>query len=151
LFAIYGKDVANTWLSSFGTYIIGAVKGVETTKYLSELIGRKRIRVYSPSYSDNGDGRLTRSDTYQEQDRAVFAPEQFARELGANQNGARLLLFTGGDYVYMVDAKHLSSDQTKQRRASTVPAAWTSADWPSPIDLAIANQLRAEQEQADEE
>jgi type IV secretory pathway TraG/TraD family ATPase VirD4 len=133
-------------LSSFGTYIIGAVKGVETTKYLSEMIGRKRIRVYTPSFSDTGDGRLTRSDTYQEQDRAVISPDVFSRQLGANENGARLLIFTGDDYVYMLDAKHLTSNQKKELRAPTLPADWLAPGFPTAQHIAEANQRKKQAE-----
>lgn len=139
LYEVYGREVANTWLSGFGTFIIGAVKGTETTKYLTEMIGRKRIKVYSPSYSDG-----TRSDTYQEQDRAVISSDKFARKLGANENGVRLILFTGDDYAYIIDAKHLTSEQQNQKRKPTKPAAWLNPDFSTAFDVAVANQVRKE-------
>ncbi|MDB2705283.1 type IV secretion system DNA-binding domain-containing protein [Pseudomonadota bacterium] len=146
LYEVYGRDVAQTWLSGFGTHIIGTLKGVETTQWLSDMLGKKRIRVYVPSFSSDSNSR-TRSDSYQEQDRYVVNPDQFSRELGTHGLGGRLILFLGDDYVYMVDAVHLSDEIKSQKRVAIKPARWTSPEWPSAYDAAIATQINKQKEE----
>lgn len=150
LFEIYGKEVAQTWLSNFGTYIVGSLAGVDTTRWLSDMVGTKRMRVYSSSFSNDGVNIGSRTDSYQEQDRAVIEPTDFKRLLGTMEAGARVALFTGDDYIYIVDACHLTKEQKRTKRLPTVPAAWTKPEWPSALDVATAEEVVAERERASE-
>lgn len=150
LFELYGKEVAQTWLSNFGTYVIGKLSGVDTTKWLSDTVGKKRIRVFSASYSNDGVNVGSRTDSYQEQDRAVIQPEEFSRLLGVHETGVRVALFTNDDYLYIVDSVSLTHEQTKPKRLHTVPANWTKSEWPSAHDVAIAEQVVSDREKAGE-
>ncbi|NOR70360.1 MAG: type IV secretion system DNA-binding domain-containing protein [Methylomarinum sp.] len=135
---IYGNNITQTWLSNFSTLIVGKLGGADTTKYLSDLVGKRKIRRYQPSFSNDGQNMPSRTDQYVEEEVTVIRQEEWTTELGFQGDSMRMCVLTGDEYAYFFDAATLGNEMKRIKRKAHVPARWTASDWPSAIDVAIA-------------
>ncbi|WP_031482023.1 type IV secretion system DNA-binding domain-containing protein [Maridesulfovibrio frigidus] len=106
---IYSDNVADSWLSMIGTTILCRTQGKDSPRWLSELIGNRKIEklTVSTSFSDTPAGggnaqQFTKNYSYQEKDEPVV-PSQIissSKELGPwNNKGLRAILHTNTDVV----------------------------------------------------
>lgn len=77
--AMYGKDKRNALVSNLATQFFGAVSGMETAKYVSEMIGKEYQMVKSvnagTSTSHSGDNQ-SQGSSYSEQNRDIMKPQE---------------------------------------------------------------------------
>jgi hypothetical protein len=122
---LYGRETAEAWASMIGTYLICRTQGRETPRWLSELIGQRKILRYRPSYSGSAfaseDGR-TRQDNWEEVEEPVIRSEEITTTLGSRREGIEALFFSGGDTVYRLIWPY---PEKEQLRPAVVPAPWT--------------------------
>lgn len=138
---IYGGEEMESWSSIVGTYLIGRTQGKEIAGWLSDLIGDRKYKKYSPTYSSalyNQTEAPTRTDQYQIIEEAVVSPDEFQSLLG-NDKGIKALFLPGGNDVYLLRWPYLDDGANKQRRPASVPARWTSPDFPSAADLIVSD------------
>ncbi|AUZ85144.1 type IV secretion system DNA-binding domain-containing protein [Methylophaga nitratireducenticrescens] len=135
---VYGNDVTTTWLSSFGTMIVGRLSGADTSEWVSKFYGKRKILRYQPSYSNDGTAAPSRTDQWVEDDIPVVRQEEFTSGLGPDADGVTVFVTTGDDFVYELEGRHLTATEKKQKRPATMPARWTDADWPSAANVAMA-------------
>lgn len=123
---VYSENDMESWLSNIGTYVLVQVMGFDTTSWLTKEIGQRTIMRYSPSSSlNNTDQQVSTSESYIKEQEDVISTDEWARLLGGKKEGVRVAVHTGKDYVYLLDAKHLTSEQKSKKRASHKPANWT--------------------------
>ncbi|MBN8702767.1 MAG: type IV secretory system conjugative DNA transfer family protein [Bacteroidetes bacterium] len=84
--AMYGKDKRNALVSNLATQFFGNVSGLETAKYVSELVGREYRYVESvnlgESTNDSGSSQ-NQGKSYSEQHREILKPQDmFSLEQG---------------------------------------------------------------------
>ena len=104
---VYGPDMAESWASIAGTYIIGRTQGVETPQWLSRLLGKRRVKIYDPQFSRNfGQGQsgrsISKSENWKTEEMDLMRPETFSEELGEVKSGVKMLVWSGGRIVYKV-------------------------------------------------
>ena len=137
---IYSKDTVEAWTSIVGTYLIGRTGGRDTQKWLSELIGSRKIKKYRISYTrDPGasDAASGRQDAWEEVEEPVIRPEELSTTLGRRKNGMECLYLPGGDTVYRLIWPF--PPKTKVRPV-IIPAEWTEGPRPAPQVPADAGQ-----------
>lgn len=122
---IYGDRIAETWAANVGTYFIGRTQGVETAKFLADLIGKEKVRKYMPVYSGGyrGSTAEARQDSWQESDEYLIRPDEMSSDLGKRKDGVDVLLMTGGAYAYLLRWPFI---QASKIRPSVVAADWTT-------------------------
>lgn len=133
---IYGKDTAEAWTSMAGTYLIGRTGGRDTQKWLSELIGSRKLKKYRISYTREpgaSDVASGRQDAWEEIEEPVVRPEEFSTTLGRRPNGMECLYLPGGDTVYRLIWPF--PPKTKIRPV-LVPSPWTESPRPADVDQA---------------
>jgi hypothetical protein len=144
--AAYSHEWANALSSMVGTTIACRTQGAETPRWLSELIGDRQVKRYSPTFSapvGPMGGYATapqRTDNWAVADEPVIAPDEFGL-LGPGPGGVTALLIPGGSFVYK-----LTWPFTKLPGSAppTLPAPWTEPGWPSTADQAAENLANIE-------
>jgi len=129
---VYGDNVTESWTSMVGTYIICKAQGKETPKWLSELIGKRKIRRYRPSYSVestplNNTMPGQRTDNWEEVEEPVLRPDEITNDLGERKNGIEAIFFPSTKTVYQIIWPFT---EKKRRRPGVVPAEWTKSAQP---------------------
>lgn len=143
--ALYSSEVMETWASMAGSYVITRTQGVETPQWISDLIGTRVVKRYSPSYSSPmysslGGGELpSRTDQYQRHEEPVIRTDEIASSLGGVEDGVIALWLPGGETVYRLTWPHLTAEQKAELRPAQVPARWTAPDYPSARDQVLAS------------
>jgi len=133
---IYGKNMTESWTSMVGTHFFCKIGGVEARKWVSDMIGTKKVRRYMPSYSSSGTGIInaganpstSRTDNWQEVEEPVIRPEEITTTLGRRKDHIVALLFTGEKTVYRL--KWPFPKKTNYRKP-VMDADWTKAPRPS--------------------
>lgn len=94
---IYGPDVEKTWTSSVGTWIVTRSQGVETPRWLAQMVGDGRWERATKSQTRGSflGGQVAPTETIAPQidERPVLRPEEFATGLGPTKQGVRAILF----------------------------------------------------------
>ncbi|MDY0270172.1 type IV secretion system DNA-binding domain-containing protein [Trichloromonas sp.] len=123
---LYGQNIAETWASICGTYIIGRTQGAESQEFLSKTIGKEKIRKYMPAWSggQRSGAAEQRQDSWQEVEEPIFYPAEIATELGKSKNGVKLVLVGVGSAVHLLEWPFSSMPKL---RKSEIPAAWTKS------------------------
>jgi len=130
---IYGKDTVEAWTSMVGSYLIGRTGGRDTQKWLSELIGTRKIKKYQISYTkDPGASGMAsgRQDQWAEIEEPVVRPEEFSTSLGRRPGGMECLYHPGGDTVYRLIWPFSPKDKI---RPVVIPAEWTKGRNSAPV------------------
>lgn len=138
---IYGAEEMESWSSIVGTFIVGRTQGPEISSWLADLIGERKYKKYSPTYSSplyNQSEAPSRTDQYQIIEEHVISPSEFQSLLG-EKRGMKALLLTGGNEVFLLRWPHLDPETKKQRRPASVPARWTDPDFPSAADQILSD------------
>jgi type IV secretory pathway TraG/TraD family ATPase VirD4 len=134
LIKIYSKETLQTWMSLSGTYIICRINGYETAEYFSKTFGKRRVKQYQSSFSNQIGQAGTRTDQWIEQELDVVRQERFG-SLNVNKNGVQALVYTADEYVYLLRAKHLTARQKSEKRPASQPARWIQPGWPAAEDI----------------
>ena len=106
---LYSENVTDSWASMIGTSILCRTQGKNSPKWLSELIGSRRVERLSISTAvpetllgDDNQQRTTQSYSYQESEIPVVPPQiiSSSKELGPKgKKGIRAILHTNTDAV----------------------------------------------------
>jgi len=139
LIKIYSKETVQTWLSLCGTYIICRINGYETADYFSKTFGKRRVKQYQSSFSNQINQPGTRTDQWIEHELDVVRQDEFGR-LNVNKKGVQALVYTADEYIYKIRAKHLTAQQKSEKRQASQPARWTQPGWPAAEDIIKANE-----------
>jgi len=138
---IYGDNVADAWATNISTWILGKTSSVETARYFSEFVGKRKIRKYMPVFSGGGMAGSTadqRQDSWQETEEWVIRPEEWA-QLGSRpqKKAVELVLITGGPHAYRLlwpwqsaeklRPEEVSADWTRRSYAD-LASSWAAAD-----------------------
>jgi len=121
---LYSPNIAEIWASLVGTYFVCRTQGVETTEFLSKLIGKEKVRKYVPAYSGGIDGSIAeqRQDSWIDEDEFLLRPDEISSKLGANRDGITAICVTGGDDVFLLNWPFA---RFEARRPALIKADWT--------------------------
>lgn len=144
---IYDAPTAKALTSMAGTTIITRTQGVETPRYLSDLIGERTVSRYTPTHSGQmgATGQIgagSRTDVWVETVEPVVSPDELGL-LGPVATGCRALLIPGGKEVYDLIWPYLDLPG-KGKGEPLILADWTQPGWPASADRMGAAMLGGE-------
>jgi|GEM_PF-1771936 len=142
----YSREWTAALSGMIGTTIVARTQGAETPEYLSDLVGSRQVKRYSPTFSapvgSMGGYAATpqRTDNWTVADEPVVSPHEFSL-LGPGNGGITALLILGGSFVYRLTWPFT---QLPGNARPTLPAPWTASGWPSAADQAAENLTKIE-------
>ncbi len=122
---IYGVHQAQAWASMFGTWIIVRIKGTESPKWFSELLGEREIWRWSPgAQRDVTSGAATSvSESWRREREPVIFPDEFTDLIGAGDDGIDGIFYVpGNDTVYLLHWDFFTPEKVRENHIQHTPA-----------------------------
>ncbi len=98
---LYSRDTASAWASLFGTWIVTQIKGEESPKWFSGLLGEREVWRYTAAVQRDQTNAVSIGDNWQREKGPVVHADELTDTLGPHKWGIDAILWRPGlPHVY---------------------------------------------------
>lgn len=139
----YGPHLTNALTAMVGTLICGCVGGVETPRWISDLVGEGEYLIPAAAQSRSAQSGMNGNVQHSmlRETHAIVTPADLG-VLGGHAKGIDALMIPGGDHVYRLTWPY----QLRTQPMVPPAAPWTLPGWPSTTAAIGAALAAARQE-----